>query len=138
MRWQLNIHTRLLKQVFIIKVLNESFMLRIVWVNDRLKVLSTLIQSHPFSLSFLKFVLDRNSLVIVPVVYQHTVITEELLGVVCTCVNLTVPKLFVSSCAVAFDIIRSCKIIEEWDSELWIGHALKCWSLWIRRALFNY
>jgi hypothetical protein len=113
MRWKLYIYTRLLKQVFVIKILNESFMLRIVGVNYRLKVLSTLTQSHPFLLSFLKFVLDRNSLVIVPVVYQHTVITEELLGVVCTCVNVAVPKLFVSSCTVAFDIVINSEIIEK-------------------------
>ena len=88
-------------------------MLRIVRVNDRLKVLSTLTQDHPFLLSFFKFILDRNSLVIVSIVYQHTVITEELLGVVCTCVNVAVPKLLVSSCTVAFDIVRSSEIIEE-------------------------
>ena len=107
---RLHIQAWLLKQVFIVKVLDERFVLRIVGIKDRLEFGDILNEFHPFGHSIIQLVFNWNSSVIVLVVFNYTIIAEKLLVFIFACYIVTDENLNPTT-AVTLDVVRESPFV---------------------------
>ncbi len=101
----LNVKARLLKHALVIKVLDKSFVEFVVRANDLFDLLDVFDKTSPLCHPVRQFLLDRNSLVVMFLVFHYTVGAEKFLGVFCACLDIAVVELHCASITAALLIV---------------------------------